>query len=266
MLSKEKLKELARLKTKKGRKQQGKFLIEGTRLCEEALNSSWVVESFLLTYAFGEKTKGKEFSRKLERSNAKLIEVKAHNLEKLSDTVTPSGIMGVVKIRNNPLNELWKERTKLILALDGIRDPGNVGTLIRTADAFRADAVVLSDDTVELYNPKVVRSTMGSIFHLPVFDEMNLEKTLPELKKRNFKILGTDVHEGINLDRVDFSGKIFVLIGNEAEGLNKNLLALVDDIVHIPIRGKAESLNAAVAGGIILYEATRKTRQGYMID
>ena len=145
-------------------------------------------------------------------------------------------------------------------------DPGNVGTLIRTADAFGADAVILSDDTVELYNPKVVRSTMGSIFHLPIFDETDLEKTLPELKKRNFKILGTDVREGKSLDRVDFSGKICVLIGNEAEGLNKKLLPLLDDIVQIPIRGKAESLNAAVAGGIILYEATRKARSGYMID
>jgi TrmH family RNA methyltransferase len=266
MLSKEKLKELARLKTKKGRNQTGKFLIEGLRLCEEALDSSWALESFLLSQAFEYKIKGKELWRKLERSKAKLIEAKAHDLEKLSDTVTPSGIMGVIEIRRNLLKELWKDSVKLILALDGIRDPGNVGTLIRTADAFGADAVVLSDDTVELYNPKVVRSAMGSIFHLPVYDEMDLEKTLPEMKRRNFKILGTDIREGKSLDRVDFSGKICVLIGNEAEGLNKNLLALVDDIVRIAIRGKAESLNAAVAGGIILYETTRKTRLGYLID
>ncbi len=266
MLSKEKLKELARLKTKKERNQAGKFLIEGLRLCEEALNSSWATESFLLTHAFEDKIKGKEFSRKLERSKVKLIKAKVHDLEKLADTVTPSGIMGIVRIRRNPLNELWKKSTKLILTLDGIRDPGNVGTLIRAADAFGADAVILSDDTVELYNPKVVRSTMGSIFHLPVYDEMDLEKTLPELKKRNFKILGTAVREGKNLDQVDFSGKICVLISNEAEGLNKKLLPLLDDIVKIPIRGKAESLNAAVAGGIILYEATRKTRSSYMID
>jgi TrmH family RNA methyltransferase len=266
MLSKEKFKELARLNTKKGRNKEGKFLIEGIRLCEEALNSSWSIESFLLTPVVEEKIKGKELWRKLERSNAKLIETKTRELEKLSDTVTPSGIMGVVKIKRNPLNVLGKENSKLILTLDGIRDPGNVGTLIRTADAFGADAVILSDDTVELYNPKVVRSTMGSIFHLPVFDEMDLEKALPELKKRNFKILGTDVREGQSLDRIDFSGKICALIGNEAEGLNKNLLHLLDDIVQIPVRGKAESLNAAVAGGIILYEATRKIRLGYMID
>jgi TrmH family RNA methyltransferase len=266
MLSKEKLKALAKLKTKKGRKQEGKFLIEGIRLCEEALNSSWVIESFLLSHVFEERIKGKELWRKLERSNAKLIEVKARDLEKLSDTVTPSGILGIIKIRRNPLIELGKESSKLILSLDGIRDPGNVGTLIRTADAFGADAVILSDDTVELYNPKVIRSTMGSIFHLPVFEETDLEKALPELKKKNYKILGTDVWEGKSLDRVDFSGKICVLIGNEAEGLNKKLLPLVDDIVHIPIRGKAESLNAAVAGGIILYEAVRRTKLGYMID
>ncbi|MFH1337046.1 MAG: RNA methyltransferase, partial [Candidatus Zixiibacteriota bacterium] len=205
MLSKEKLKELFKLKTKKGRNQEGKFLIEGLRLCEEGLNSSWVIESFLLTCAFEEKIKNKELWRKLQRSNAKLIKVKARDLEKLSDTVTASGIMGVVRIKRNPEKELWKESSKLILALDGIRDPGNVGTMIRTADALGLDAVILSDDTVELYNPKVVRSTMGSIFHLPVFDEIDLEKMLPELKKNNFRILGTDVRKGKRLDSVDYS-------------------------------------------------------------
>jgi TrmH family RNA methyltransferase len=258
MLAKEKLKEFIKLKTQKGRSQKGEFLIEGIRLCEEALNSAWSIEYVLFTPSFEEKIKGKDFLRRLQNSNAKLIPAKSHDLEKLSDTVTPPGIMFVVKTRRNQKEELWRKNNNFILVLDGIRDPGNVGTLIRTADAFGADGVLLSNDTVELLNPKVVRSTMGSIFHLPVFDDMNLERTLLELKKRSFRIIGTDIKEGKNLDSVDSSGNICLLIGNEAEGLRENLLALSDELVHIPIYGKAESLNAAVAGGILLYEITRK--------
>jgi len=258
MLSKEKLKELLKLKTKKGRIQQGRFLLEGMRLCEEALNSSWDIESVLFTAFIEEKIKGKAFFEKLQKSKAKLITAKSHDLQKLSDTVTPQRIMCVVRTRSIQIEELWRKDNHFILALDGIRDPGNVGTLIRTADAFGADGMLLSNDTVELLNPKVVRSTMGSIFHLPVWDEVDLEVILPELKKRNFKILGTDVRKGKRSDSIDYSGNICILIGNEAEGLRENLLALSDELIHIPIYGKAESLNAAVAGGILLYEITRK--------
>lgn len=258
MLSKEKLKELFKLKSKKGRTQEGKFLIEGLRLCEEAADSFWSIESVLYTQSFEEKIRGKKLLQKLKKLNFRMIQVKNHDLQKLSDTETAQGIMCVVKTMNRPIEDLWKKNFELMVALDGIRDPGNVGALIRTADALGADGVILSDDTVELYNPKVVRSTMGSIFHLPIFDEIDLEKTIPELKKRKFKILGTDVKGGKSLYNLDYSGKICLLMGNEVEGLNKNLIELSDEIIHIPIYGKAESLNVAVAGGILLYEINRK--------
>jgi TrmH family RNA methyltransferase len=260
MLSKEKLKELLKLKTQKGRKTQGRFLIEGMRLCEEMANSNWEAESVLFSSSFQNSSSGKKLLQKFERRNVKTIPVKDEVVKKLSDTVTPQGIIAVVKIKEFSLNELWSESSNIILALDAIRDPGNVGTLIRTADAFGIDGVILSSDTVELYNPKVVRSTMGSIFHLPIFDEVDLEKTIPQLKRSNFKIYGTDAKEGKDLDKLDFSARICLLIGNEAEGLNKNLLDLSDEIIRIPIFGKAESLNASVAGGILLYEITKRKR------
>ena len=263
MFSKEKFKELLKLKTKKGRKTQGAFLIEGLRLCEEMVNSNWEAESVLFTGSFQNSSSGKKLLQKFERRNVKTIPVKSEVVKKLSDTVTPQGIIAVVKIKEFSLNELWSESSNIILALDAIRDPGNVGTLIRTADAFGIDGVLLSSDTVELYNPKVVRSTMGSIFHLPIFDEVDLEKIIPQLKKSNFKIYGTDAKEGKDLDKLDYSGpaeKICLLIGNEAEGLNKNLLDLSDEIIHVPIFGRAESLNASVAGGILLYEITKRKR------
>jgi TrmH family RNA methyltransferase len=258
MLSKEKQKELSRLKTKKGRKDQGRFLIEGLRLCEEAVEFHWPIQSVLFTNHFALKGRGKSLLKKMQKLNVNLIPVKNQTIAKLSDTKTSQGIVCVVKKRGLSLEDLWEGNVKVILALDGIRDPGNVGTLVRTADAFGVSAVLLSKDTVELYNPKVVRSTMGSIFHLSVFDEVDLEKTIPELKKRKLRIMGTEVKEGIKLDKFRPSGKVCLLIGNEAEGLSKELLKLCDEVVHIPSYGRAESLNVAVAGGIILYELTKR--------
>lgn len=258
MLSKEKLKELSKLKTKKGRKTQKRFLIEGLRLCEEIANSNWETESVLFTSSFQDLPSGKKLLQKFQRKNVKTIPVKNDAVKKLSDTVTPQGIICVAKIKRFSLAQLRSKGSKIMLALDAIRDPGNVGTLIRTADAFGIDGVILSSDSAELYNPKVVRSTMGSIFHLPIFDEVDLEKTLPKLKKLNFKIYGTDAKEGKDLDKLDFSEKACLLIGSETKGLNEKLFYLSDAIIRIPTPGKAESLNASVAGGILLYEIAKR--------
>lgn len=264
MFSKEILKELAKLKTKKGRKAQGRFLIEGIHLCEEVANSDWKTELVLFTSSFQNSPAGKKLIQKFERKNVETIPVKSEAVKKLSDTVTPQGIICVVKIKKFALAKVWSKGCNIVLALDAIRDPGNVGTLIRTADAFRIDGVILSSDSAELYNPKVVRSTMGSIFHLPIFDGVDLEKTIPKLKEQNFRIYGTDAKEGKDLDKLDYSGpmdpaeKICLLIGSEANGLNKKLTRLSDAIIRIPTPGKAESLNASVAGGILLYEITKR--------
>jgi TrmH family RNA methyltransferase len=266
MLSKARLKELGKLKTKKERAAQGKFLIEGLRLCEEAAASSWTIESALFARSFGEKAREKALLQGLHSLGVELILVKSQDLARLSDTVTAQGIVCVVKTKQRSFDDLWTKdrlgalKNRVILALDGISDPGNVGTLIRTADAFGAAAVLLSSDTVELYNPKVIRSTMGSLFHLPVFDETDLEKTIPQMKRMGFRILGTHVTQGKSADQVRPSRKTCLSIGSEAEGLSRRLIELSDEVIHIPSPGKAESLNVAVAGGILLYEITRKLK------
>jgi TrmH family RNA methyltransferase len=258
MLSKEKLKKLSKLKTKKGRKEEGKFLVEGVRLCEEAAQSGWPIETAIHTIAFEEKPRGKKLLRKLRDLSLYLIPAKNHDLGKLSDTKTAQGIICVARTKRPSSREMWEKKTRLVVALDGIRDPGNVGTLIRTADAFGIDALILSKDTVELFNPKVIRSSMGAIFRLKVFDEVDLETTVLQLKKRKFKIVGTDVRKGTGLDAFNPLEKTCLLIGSEAEGLNARLLELSDQIVHIPIRDKVESLNVAVAGGILLYHVAKE--------
>lgn len=264
MASNAKLKELCKLKTKKERGRQGRFLIEGLRLCEEAAASSWSVETVLFATSFGEKPREKSLLKRMETLNAELIQAKSQDLARLSDTVTAQGIVCVVKAKERSTEDLWKKGVlaktgrNMILALDRISDPGNVGTLIRTADAFGVSAVLVSRETVELYNPKVIRSTMGSIFHLPVFDEVDLEKAIPQLKKRKFRILGTGARRGKSLHRLRFRGRVCLLIGSEAKGLSDGLLGLCHQIIRIPTPGEAESLNVAVAAGILMYEILKR--------
>ncbi|MDH4223910.1 MAG: RNA methyltransferase, partial [candidate division Zixibacteria bacterium] len=165
-LSREKFRQIHRLKSEKFRYREDRFLIEGTHLCEEALASSWEVDLLLFTSDFSQLLRGKKLIDGFGEKEVKLFRVKREELEKLSDTKTPQGVAGIVKKKKFYLNKLLQKKTSLFLGLDNIRDPGNLGTIIRTADAAGADGVLLSRGCVELYNPKVVRSTMGSLFHL----------------------------------------------------------------------------------------------------
>lgn len=261
MLSIEKAKKIAQLKTKKGRKKQNKFLIEGARSCEEGVKSAWEIESLLYTVKAEENPRIKIILKNAERREIELIQVKQNLLEKISDTVTSQGIVGVVKIKDFTQEFLFQRKPELLLALDSIKDPGNMGTLIRTADAFGVDGVILSEECVDLFNSKVVRSTMGSIFHIPILKDVDLQNFLPDLKRKGFKIFVTELKEGKACDSLDCSGKICLVLGSEPEGVSQNLVQLADHLVKIPIQGKAESLNVTVACGILLYELTRKRKE-----
>ena len=259
-LSRETLKKIAQLKTKKGRNKQGRFLIEGVRLCEEAVKSAWEIESLLYTGDAAENPRVKALLQNAEKREIELCQIRASNLNRISDTVTSQGIAGVAKISDFTADQLFQRRPEFILALDSIKDPGNLGTLIRTADAFGVDGVILSKDCVDLFNSKVVRSTMGSMFHVPIMTEIDLQDFLLDLKNRNFKILLTELKEGKNLEGLDLSGKFCLVMGSEAEGVSKDLIRLGDHLVKIPLWGKAESLNVAVACGILLHEIAKKRK------
>lgn len=258
MFSKSKLKELLKLKTKKGRREKERFLIEGLRFCQELLNSSFEAELILYTLRFSKSQDGKKLLDDFVKKGVEVISVKKDVIRKLSDTVTPQGIVAVVKMKKLFFKDGLLENIKFVLAIDSIKEPGNLGTLLRTADAAGADCVLLSNECVELYNPKVLRSTTGSVFHLPIFENMNLEKAILYLKKRGFKIFATDVKEGKLYDQIDYLGKVCLIIGSEAQGISKKILSLAFEKVKIPLYGKAESLNAGVACGVILYQMAKK--------
>jgi TrmH family RNA methyltransferase len=157
---------------------------------------------------------------------------------------------------------MLKKPDACLLLLEDIRDPGNLGTMIRTAEGAGMTGIICSDSSVDLYHPKVIRATMGSIYRVPVCLAKNFYETLEELKKRNITIFAAHLHGRSYDTEGSFTKKCAFLIGNEANGLSDQASSLADELIKIPMEGKVESLNAAVAAAILMYEAARQRRRG----
>lgn len=176
----------------------------------------------------------------------------------MTDVINPQGILAIIEKYPSEENQIdFKE--DLFLVLDNIQDPGNMGTILRTADSLNFTQILVSKGTADQYNPKVVRSTMGAIFRVKVIECEDLTKTLKELKKHKIKIYATDLKTDKSIYDVSFQ-KSAIVIGNEANGVSTEIINLADEKIKIPMSGKTESLNAAVATSIILYEAKRPNR------
>jgi len=256
------VKRLQLLLERKGREQAGSYLVEGAHLVEEALNSKATVTTILY-----DSERELDAACRLALTNigpdVQVVAASEAVLAKLSETKSPQGIVAVVK-KNQQNWEEWMERLiqakqdALLLFLDEIQDPGNLGTILRTAEAAGVDGVVLGRGSVDLYNGKVVRATMGAMFRLPIFT-LSLPATAEEWRSRGGRLLTTTLRENSrSYDSVDYNGKIAIVIGNEGRGVSEEMVAQADALVHIPIYGQAESLNAAVAAGLLVYEARRK--------
>ena len=251
------VKNWASLKQKKFREQSGLYLAEGLRLVEEAVESGAPIEDILIS---GDVGSGK-FDRIINSATAagtRMYEVNDMIIEHVADTKTPQGVIAVVrKTEGDPFAFIANKERPLYLVLDGLQDPGNLGTMIRTADAVGATGVFVGANSVDLYNPKVVRATMGSLYHLPVF-QLGLIDLLPKLKAVGVNVVGTAVENGVPVFRADLSGAVALVIGSEAHGVSDAVAALTDANVTLPMPGGAESLNAAIASSVILYEALRQ--------
>jgi TrmH family RNA methyltransferase len=242
------IKMIAGLNEKKNRDKEGLFYIEGRFNLEEALKSGIEIKYVLFT---DENT--------INVNNAEVVQINDQLLKRITGVRSPQGIIAVAKIPQINEDELRFGKNPLIVIGDNIRDPGNAGTIIRSADAAGADAVVFSSNSADIYNPKVVRSTGGSIFHIPVVNGCDLKTFLTGIKKeKGIKIIAGSARGKTPYTRVDFTLPSAIIIGNEAKGLSKEIEALCDQTVAIPIPGKAESLNAAVSCSILLYEAVRQ--------
>lgn len=262
MLSKNKLKYIRSLKEKKYRETEGKFLVEGLRLVTEAAESDVAIEVVVHTSEFANDETARMLLDSLARRDVELHEIRMREMEAISDTVTSQGIVGVAKKRASRLDDVLSEnagKAMTLVALDHLTDPGNLGTIIRTCDWFGVRAILLSRDSVELYNPKVVRATMVSVFHLPVVENLNLEDELKMMKTKVFRIYVTDLAGDVSHVDVAYAAKSVLVLGSEAWGVKDELKKLADVRMKIQRSGQAESLNVAVACGIVLAEMRRSS-------
>jgi len=258
------VKRLHQLLERKGREAQGCFLVEGAHLVEEALKSGAEV----LTILYDSERDMDAATRRALGSyplDVQVIAASSAVLAKLSETKSPQGIVAEVKKSREDWNEWIEQRSAgqegmLLLLLDEIQDPGNLGTILRTAEAAGVDGVVLGKGSVDLYNGKVMRATMGALFRLPVFTRA-LTEVAEEWKARGGQLLVSTLHDqSISYEEVHYGQKTAIVIGNEGRGVSSAIVDRADQLVHIPIYGRAESLNAAVAAGVFVYEAQRKRK------
>ncbi|MBE7060703.1 MAG: RNA methyltransferase [Ruminococcaceae bacterium] len=245
------VKHLKKLQTsRKYRETSGSFVLEGERPVKDMLSYGITPIKLILS------EKHPSLSYKCET-----LRMTDNVMKYISDTESPQGIMAEVEIPKSSLSDISPETVPFVLFSDGISDPGNLGTIIRTLDAVSRSAIVLGTGTVDLYNPKTVRSTMSSLFNVPSFVAYDNKKALVTLKKMGYKILGTRMENAENYTESDFSEPVVVIMGSEAFGISRVTADMCDGFVKIPIEGKIESLNVAVAAAIISYEALRKRKK-----
>lgn len=238
----EQVKQWIKLKKKKEREKTKTFLIEGFHLIEEALKSNQEIVELIVSEQVAE-------SLDSAFDNIKQTVVTNELSQEIADTETTQGIFAVVD-----MPEKDSKKHDKILMLDGVQDPGNVGTMIRSADAAGFTKVVLGKGSVDAYNQKVLRSAQGSHFHLTI-ESADLNETIPALQAQGVKVYGTDLSpESKNYKTVETTDQVALIVGNEGSGMSEPVLSLVDETLHIPIKGQAESLNVAIAASILMFQ------------
>lgn len=239
------------------RKKAGRdcFLIEGRHLLEMALAAGADISRIFFTSAY--ELKSKEFLSEIAGKGIELIETTGHVFSKFSDTETPQGIAAVVDCPRFALDKLSPMALPMIVICDGIQDPGNLGAIVRTADAVGADAVIMLPGTCDPFIPKAIRSSAGSIFNLPIVFS-NPESLIEWLKKKGVGFFVADAHGSKTIYESNMKNPLALAFGNEASGVGAMLKKKADMTVRIPIYGKAESLNVAISASICLYEAVRQ--------
>ncbi|HAT4362812.1 TPA: RNA methyltransferase [Clostridium perfringens] len=243
-------KEIKKLKEKKHRIKSNKYLIEGLRFVEEAIKSKVSIDSIIFTESF--KEKNPELFLKINE-NIKLIQMNEALLKQLCSTENPQGIVGVINMQNKELKS-----GELVVLVDKVQDPGNMGTIIRTAHAAGAAGIVMTKGTVDIYNDKTLRSTMGSIFYIPIVEDDSLD-FVKLLKKEGYKLVVSSLQGKNNFFEENLQGKVMIAVGNEGNGVSDKVYDIADIKVKIPMPGEAESLNVAVATSIMIYEKIRQS-------
>lgn len=250
----ETIKHIRKLKEKKYRDEYGEYVIEGIKLINEAIEENANIKTILIC----------DNCQKIDKINqTAMYEVAKQNClyvdEKVFNTITdvqnPQGILAVVEKKGTETEINYNE--DVIVVLDDIQDPGNIGTILRTLDSVGLSQVIISKKSGDVYNSKVVRSTMGAIFRVKIIESENLVDTLKTIKKHKFKVVSTSLETDKSMYDIDYK-KVALVVGNEANGVSKEIQEMSDEKIKIPMLGKTESLNVSVATGVVLYEYVRQ--------
>ena len=247
-------------KKRKARDEEGVYIVEGIRMYREApraqVREVYVSEQFYSRY--GEELGLAAWGRQMEI-------LSDHVFSHVSDTKTPQGILLVMEQRSCEICEMLdldaQGRKPLLMVLDNLQDPGNLGTIFRTAEAAGATGILLSSDSVDVYNPKVIRSTMGAVFRMPFFYVKDLPAAVKSLSSQGIRTYAAHLNGKNVYDEEDYTEGCAFLIGNEGNGLRDEVSECADCLIRIPMCGKAESLNAAVAAAVLMFEAGRQRRK-----
>ena len=246
-------------KKRKARDEEGVYIVEGIRMYREApraqVREVYVSEQFYSRY--GEELGLSAWGRQLEI-------LSDHVFSHVSDTKTPQGILAIVKRLKYTMNDLMQvknQKAPHLVVLDNLQDPGNLGTIFRTAEAAGVTGILLSKDCVDVYNPKVIRSTMGAVFRMPFLYVEDLPEKIKELQKKSIKTYAAHLRGENAYDEEDYTTGCAFLIGNEGNGLRDEVADCADCLIRIPMEGEAESLNAAVAAAVLMFEAGRQRRK-----
>lgn len=243
-----KIKAAKKLTVKKNQRKENTYLLEGWHLVQEAIQNKATIRQIFATSKYIEE-------RALRGFYDQMFEIAPEVAQHLSETKAPQGIFAVVELSENPVPETLTGR---YLLLDAVQDPGNIGTMIRTADAAGFAGVVLGEGSVDLYNPKLLRSMQGSHFHLPIY-QGNLMDWVKRFKHQGVPVYGTELNPAaISYQAVPKTENLAIILGNEGNGVNVDLLLAADNNLYIPIPGQAESLNVAVAAGILMFKLIEK--------
>lgn len=253
-LTKAKLKELKQLTHKKFRDETRLFLVEGVRLVHEAALSDFHIEEAFHTADLADHPLGPGVLEALRHKTQNIHLISSRELESLGETETVQSVIAVLRQRQFSPEIMLRcpDAQCTLVAFDGIADPGNVGSMVRTCDWFGVDGIMIGRDSVELYNPKVLRATMGGVFHLPIAEEVDLLSTISKAKEAGFKVYVTDVNGETHYDHVTYDAKSLIIFGNEAWGVSDQVREMADVKLVIRRYGAGESLNVAVACGIVL--------------
>ena len=248
------IKHIRKLKDKKYRDESNEYVVEGVKLVEEAVKENAKIKQIIVCE---DTTSTYEIPTHimLEIAKYECISVSDKIFNIITQVTNPQGIMAIIE--KNAQNAKIDYTQDIIVVLDDVQDPGNLGTILRTVDSIGLNQIIVSKGTADAFNSKVVRSTMGAIFRIKIIEVENLAQAIKEMRKHHFKLMVTSLQTKNSIYDIDFNKKIIV-IGNEANGVSKEIQDMADEKAKIPMLGRTESLNASVAAGVVMYEYVRQ--------